>query len=152
MSNDYQERSGTLLDFAYIRFPGTIPTGIDSGSTLDLQLFSSEYETIVYTNNIPVTSEGFDLRTDHNRIIHCFYHYDIGNGESNLMQLGFRLIFNTTINTINPPSFYYNVGDTNVYTNTSGFFTVPNWQLIIKGIGIQNKMSQNNFRNKIFSG
>lgn len=144
LSNDYQERSGTLLDFAYIRFPGTIPTGINSGSTLDLPLFSSDYETIVYTNNIPVTSEGFDLRTNHNRIIHCFYHFNIGNGKSNLMQLGFRLIFNTTINTINPPSFYYNVvGDTNVYTNTSGFFTVPNWQYIIKGIGIQNKMSQN---------
>ena len=142
LSNDYQERSGTLLDFAYIRFPGTIPTGINPGSTLDLPLFSSDYETIVYTNNIPVTSEGFDLRTDYDRIIHCFYHFDMGNGKNDLIQLGFRLIFNTTINTVCPPSFYYNVGD-NVYANTSGFFTVPNWQHIIKGIGIQNKMSQN---------
>lgn len=105
--HNYTYRSGTAMDFVYLRYNGTlwIPA-----STSDLGVL--QYVNVKYFNNIPINSDNhIDLRCNSNSVyIFCYTHRFVNNKTNKALNVRVQLKFTDgTSVTVNNPIVYYKV-------------------------------------------
>ena len=102
--HNYTYRSGTAMDFVYLRYNGTLWV---PATTSDLGVL--QYANVKYFNNIPInSSNNIDLRCSSNSVyIFCYTHRFVNNKTNRALNVRIQLKFtdNSTV-TVNNPIVY----------------------------------------------
>ena len=105
--HNYTYRSGTAMDFVYLRYNGTLWM---PASTSDLGVL--QYANVKYFNNIPINSSNhIDLRCNSNSVyIFCYTNRFVNSRANRTLNVRIQLKFTDGSNvTVNNPIVYYKV-------------------------------------------
>ena len=136
--HDYTFRSGTAMDFMYIKFNTTYIA--EAGVNYGVSVMKNDNTVVKYSNGIPIDSDnnGFDFRTSNTNCVYilCYSFACPNYSEGTLLDTQFKLYFpdNSSI-TVYSPATYYKVSD-NFKCNVSGATLIDNLSnKIVSSIG-----------------